>query len=90
MTTPRSSVRRRLLRQVHFGILRQIRGQVICEWGCGDWVMLGQEQQDHQRNYCSRRIVACPLGCMKKLTEDEWLAPYIPVSNFNSLHLFNF
>jgi hypothetical protein len=40
--------------------------------------MLGQEQQDHQRNYCSKRIVACPLGCMKKLTEDEWLAPYLP------------
>jgi hypothetical protein len=90
MTTPRSSIRRRLLRQVHFGVLRQIRGQVICEWGCGDWVMLGQEQQDHQRNYCSQRIVACPLGCMKKLTEDEWLSPHVPSRDIASEEEMNF
>lgn len=81
MTTPRSSIRRRLLRQMHFAILRQLRGQVICEWGCGDWVKLGQEQQDHQLNYCSKRIVSCALGCSKRLTEDEWLAPYVAVSS---------
>lgn len=77
MTSPRSQIRRKLLRACHVAEFRQYRGLVICEWGCGDWVMLGQEQQDHQRNYCLKRIVPCPTGCDLKLSEEEWLREHV-------------
>jgi ankyrin repeat protein len=74
VTTPRSLIRRRLLRDVHFAMIRQSKQLVICDWGCGDWVRLGQEQQDHQLNFCSQRIVQCALHCNLKMSESEWLS----------------
>ena len=74
VTTPRSLIRRRLLREVHYAMIRQEKQLVICDWGCGDWVRLGQEQQDHQMNYCSQRIVRCALHCDLKMSESEWLS----------------
>ena len=35
-TSPRSLVRRRLLRRMHLAMDRQHNNYVICEWGCGD------------------------------------------------------
>ena len=74
VTTPRSIIRRRLLRDVHFAMIRQDKRLVICDWGCGDWVQMGQEQQDHQMNFCSQRIVECALHCGVRMTESEWLS----------------
>jgi hypothetical protein len=37
MTTPRSLVRRRIVRRMHIAMQRQHNNFMICEWGCGDW-----------------------------------------------------
>lgn len=37
MTTPRSLVRRRIVRRMHIAMQRQTSNFMICEWGCGDW-----------------------------------------------------
>jgi hypothetical protein len=36
-TTPRSLVRRRIVRRMHIAMQRQKNNFMICEWGCGDW-----------------------------------------------------
>ena len=36
-TTPRSLVRRRIVRRMHIAMQRQKSNFMICEWGCGDW-----------------------------------------------------
>lgn len=36
-TTPRSLVRRRIVRRMHIAMQRQASNFMICEWGCGDW-----------------------------------------------------
>ena len=36
-TTPRSLVRRRIVRRMHIAMQRQSNNFMICEWGCGDW-----------------------------------------------------
>jgi hypothetical protein len=36
-TTPRSLVRRRIVRRMHIAMQRQQSNFMICEWGCGDW-----------------------------------------------------
>ena len=36
-TTPRSLVRRRIVRRMHIAMQRQANNFMICEWGCGDW-----------------------------------------------------
>ncbi|CAM9882509.1 unnamed protein product, partial [Phaeothamnion confervicola] len=48
---------------------------VICEWGCRQWVRRGQEQAFHESERCTRRVLACTLGCGRNRREDEWLAP---------------
>lgn len=75
-TTPRSQVRRRIVRRLHIAMQRQQEGLVICEWGCGDWFRVGHEQADHQQRRCVRRIMPCTLGCGLKHTEEYWLAEY--------------
>ena len=37
ITTPRSLVRRRIVRRMHIAMKRQAMNFMICEWGCGDW-----------------------------------------------------
>jgi len=48
VTTPRTGSRRRVLRIVHRAMLRQEENFVICEWGCGEWVTMGQPQHFHE------------------------------------------
>jgi hypothetical protein len=76
MTSPKSIARRKILRNLHIAMKRQIDGYITCEWGCNDWVRAGQEQQDHQLRGCTKRIVGCVLGCPLKCPEDEWLEPH--------------
>ena len=78
MTTPRSKARRCLLRKLHISMCRQAESYVVCQWGCGDWVRTGQEQQEHLKNICRRRVIPCSLGCKVKLTEEDWLRPWKP------------
>lgn len=76
MSSPKSLKRRKLCRRVHFAMQRQKDKYMICEWGCGDWVRLGYELLDHQQTRCTKRILACTLGCPMKKAEEEWLKPY--------------
>jgi hypothetical protein len=73
MTTPRSKLRRNLLRQLHLGVLRQEDGYVICDWGCREWVKLGEEQKEHQLNDCTKRLLPCNLRCDLCMPAEEWL-----------------
>ena len=75
MTTPRSLIRRRLLRRVHSAIDRQNNCYVICDWGCGDFVKSGQDQSEHQSSRCPKRIIGCALLCPIKLSQEQWFAP---------------
>jgi hypothetical protein len=83
MSTPRSLMRRKILRRIHICMNRQISGYITCEWGCNDWVRVGQEQMDHQLRGCTKRIVECTLHCSLKLSEDEWLAPHQNLENID-------
>ena len=74
-TTPRSLVRRRLLRRMHVAMDRQSNNYVICEWGCGDWVKKGQDQKEHQANRCPKRIVSCAFDCGCRLAQEQWFMP---------------
>lgn len=83
MSTPRSLMRRKILRRVHICMNRQLSGYITCEWGCNDWVRVGQEQMDHQIRGCTKRIVECTLHCSLRLSEDEWLAPHQNLENID-------
>jgi hypothetical protein len=83
MSTPRSLMRRKILRRLHICMNRQLSGYITCEWGCNDWVRVGQEQMDHQLRGCTKRIVECTLHCSLKLSEDEWLAPHQNLENLD-------
>jgi hypothetical protein len=72
MTTPRSQVRRSVIRHLNMCMSRQERCYMICQWGCGDWIQVGQKQIDHQTNLCPKRIIGCTLGCAVKLAEEVW------------------
>eukprot|EP00595_Chromulina_sp_UTEXLB2642_P002328 CAMPEP_0196765016 /NCGR_PEP_ID=MMETSP1095-20130614/7395_1 /TAXON_ID=96789 ORGANISM="Chromulina nebulosa, Strain UTEXLB2642" /NCGR_SAMPLE_ID=MMETSP1095 /ASSEMBLY_ACC=CAM_ASM_000446 /LENGTH=1218 /DNA_ID=CAMNT_0042122169 /DNA_START=3024 /DNA_END=6677 /DNA_ORIENTATION=+ len=76
MTTPRSLARRQIIRYCHIAMQRQKDKYIICDWGCGEWIKMGYDQLDHTLNRCMRRILPCPQGCDKKLTEEEWLSNY--------------
>lgn len=76
MTTPRSLSRRKVLRQLHRAMQRQKDGMIVCQWGCGDWIRVGQDQLRHQTKICFRRIVPCHLGCSVRMSEESWLLPY--------------
>jgi hypothetical protein len=52
----------------------------MCEWGCCDWIRVGQDQADHEANRCPKRILACPMGCPVKLSEEQWLEPLVPLT----------
>lgn len=41
-TTPRSLLRRRIVRRLHTAMKRQEFQFMICEWGCGDWFKVGK------------------------------------------------
>ena len=73
VTTPRTQSRRRVLRIVHRAMLRQAENFVICEWGCGEWVKIGQPQHFHENEKCRKRIIPCSLGCPLKHTEEDWM-----------------
>lgn len=45
-TTPRSLVRRRIVRRMHIAMQRQANNFMICEWGCGDWFR-GKNVNEH-------------------------------------------
>jgi hypothetical protein len=75
MSSPRSLKRRDLCRQLHIGMRRQEDKWIVCEWGCGDWVRFGMDQLDHQVKRCTKRIIACSLGCIVKMSEEQWLKP---------------
>lgn len=74
VTTPRTQSRRRVLRIVHRAMLRQSENFVICEWGCGEWVKMGQQQHFHETSKCRKRIIPCTLGCPLKHTEEDWMS----------------
>lgn len=38
-------------------------------------VKLGQEKFFHETEQCSKRILACELGCGKRMRDEEWLTP---------------
>lgn len=78
MTTPRSVYRRKVIRKTHMAMKRQSDLFLICEWGCGEWLKIGHEQQDHQLRRCAKRILPCTLGCDMKHTEEYWLAIFDP------------
>ena len=75
MTSPRSVLRRRLMRRLHIAMQRQTDCFLVCEWGCGDWVKFGFDMIDHQLKRCSKRIIGCPQLCTLKLSEEDWLKP---------------
>lgn len=76
MTTPRSLLRRKLIRRMHVAMKRQQEGFMICEWGCHDWFKVGIDQIDHQQRKCLKRIIPCALGCETRHTEEYWLSEY--------------
>ena len=73
VSSPRTANRRRVLRRVHEGALRQKAMYVICEWGCGEFVQFGQEKHFHENERCIKRLLPCLLGCTLVLKEEEWL-----------------
>jgi hypothetical protein len=73
LSTPRSDARRAILRFLHLAMDRQERGFVICAYGCGQWVKLGEDDAEHYNHTCRRRFVRCRLGCDVTLREEEWL-----------------
>ncbi|KAJ8608520.1 hypothetical protein CTAYLR_005737 [Chrysophaeum taylorii] len=73
-TTPRSRLRRRILRLIYKATQRQNAGYVICEWGCGEWVMIGREKLFHEKESCVKRVLPCALGCGTKKREEQWMA----------------
>jgi hypothetical protein len=75
MTTPRSIIRRRVMRRVHFAMKRQDDNYLVCEWGCQDWVRNGFDMIDHQLKRCSKRILGCQLLCTLKMSEEDWMKP---------------
>ncbi|CAM9525720.1 unnamed protein product [Ectocarpus fasciculatus] len=72
MSSPKTTTRRKMLRNLHIAMKRQTDGYITCEWGCNDWVRAGQEQQDHQLRGCTKRIVSCMLGCPLKYLAAEF------------------
>jgi hypothetical protein len=81
MATPRTSRRRTIIRNVHRAMSRQKHCYLLCEWGCGEWVLIGQDQMDHQKNKCTKRILPCQLYCGVKMSEEEWLKPQVRTQN---------
>jgi hypothetical protein len=75
MTTPRSLIRRKVVRTMHISMKRQQRGFMICEWGCHEWFKVGKDQVDHQLRRCPKRIIGCTLGCPLKHKQEVWLQP---------------
>lgn len=75
MTSPRSVLRRRLMRGLHIAMQRQTDCFLVCEWGCRDWVKFGFDMIDHQQKRCSKRIIGCPQLCTVKMSEEDWLKP---------------
>ena len=73
VTSPRTRSRRKLLRLLYKATRRQNQGYVICEWGCGEWALIGREKLFHEKESCVKRIMDCVLGCGKRLREEEWL-----------------
>ena len=73
-STPRSLLRRKIIRQVHRGMRRWEQGIFICDSGCGEWVSFGTERDEHLKRRCRLREVYCSLECGMHMTDDEWLA----------------
>ena len=73
MTSPRTKARRKLLRLLYKATRRQNQGYVICEWGCGQWCVIGREKTFHEKESCAKRIMPCLLGCGCRMREEQWL-----------------
>lgn len=72
MTTPKSLTRRKIIREVHVAMQKQYDKLIICELGCGEWIRIGFDRNNHLQNRCPNRILPCALGCTLRLTEKEW------------------
>ena len=81
VTTPRSLLRRKIVRTVHCAVHRQKNKGIVCEWGCGVWLSIGRGQIEHQLKTCTKRYLECPQGCDKRMSEEAWLQPYKKVSD---------
>ena len=73
VTSPRTKARRKLLRLLYKATRRQNQGYVICEWGCGQWCVIGREKTFHEKESCAKRIMPCLLGCGCRMREEQWL-----------------
>jgi hypothetical protein len=73
MSSPRSLLRRKVVREVHRAQRRQCQGRFICDFGCKEWVTYGSEREAHLKHRCSLREIFCSLDCGMHMTEGEWL-----------------
>ena len=73
-STPRSLLRRKIVRQVHRAERRWRQGKFICDSGCGEWVSFGAERDEHLKHRCRLREVYCSLECGLHMNDDEWLS----------------
>ena len=72
VTSPRTKARRKLLRLLYKATRRQNQGYVICEWGCGQWCVIGREKTFHGKENCVKRIMPCLLGCGARMRDEQW------------------
>ena len=80
-TTPRSLVRRKVVRGVHVAMKRQQDKGFICDWGCGVWLVAGRERVEHESRTCTKRFIDCAQGCGLKISEESWLQPFNGLDN---------
>lgn len=75
-TTPRSLIRRKVVRDVHIAMRRQQDKGFICDWGCGVWLVAGRERVEHESRTCTKRFIECIQKCGLKISEENWLKPF--------------
>ena len=69
------------LRDRHHAVLCILRGakaraenrMVLCEWGCGKWMVQGERMRIHQKEECVYRITRCNFGCPLKMEAHHWV-----------------
>ena len=46
---------------------------VLCEWGCGKWMVQGETMRIHQKEECIHRITQCNFGCPLSMEAHLWV-----------------
>ncbi|KAJ1453693.1 hypothetical protein M885DRAFT_273287 [Pelagophyceae sp. CCMP2097] len=88
VTSPRSRMRRGVLRLLFRAARRQENRFVICEWGCREWVCIGRDKLFHEKEACAKRVLPCALGCDVYMRDEEWgvrVSPTPPTKTRNDI-----